>query len=61
MTLLHPNWVPLHTCTACGRTATWGPTWSWYGSMADADEGRPLVKACCDECRRTIERQGMAK
>jgi len=46
----------LHKCTVCGRVGKWGPSWSWYGSYRDIDEGRSVVKVCSDECRRQASR-----
>lgn len=43
--------VALHTCSVCQRQAPWGPTWTWYGSVADMDVGILVPKLCSDDCR----------
>jgi len=40
----------IHTCSACGTQDVWGPTWSWYGSIRDLDDGAPIFKACSTAC-----------
>ena len=40
----------LYQCSACGKENIWGPTWSWYGSLADLEYGRPTLKFCSDTC-----------
>ena len=50
----------LHSCMACGKTEVWGPTWAWYGSYKQQDEGLPVYKACSDACmarREDVERE----
>lgn len=49
----------LHTCSACKSVDLWSDSWSWYGSMADWDDGRPLIKACCAACRRALAANGI--
>lgn len=41
-----------HTCTICGKTEAWGPTWAWYGSdlLAEMDTGA-IAKVCSEDCR----------
>jgi hypothetical protein len=39
----------LHTCSICGKTDIWGPSWSWFGSLMDLDNGE-IVKFCGPEC-----------
>lgn len=41
--------VRLHTCSVCGKAEPWGPTWSWYGSLMDCDNG-DVVKYCGPDC-----------
>ncbi len=43
--------MTLHRCTICGRVAAWDPSWTWWGSHRDLDEGRPVVKVCSEPCR----------
>lgn len=40
-----------HTCTVCATTGEWGPSWSWFGSLIDVDNGRNVPKFCGDVCR----------
>lgn len=40
----------VHKCTVCGKEDIWGPTWSWYGSYADLEEGRVALRFCSDAC-----------
>lgn len=51
---LLPSGARIHVCTNCGRADAWGPTWSWYGSLAALDAGRRVVKACCEACREAL-------
>ncbi len=48
----------LHTCSACQTVGLWSDRWSWYGSPADLDAGRPLIKACCAACRKALAAAG---
>ena len=50
-----------HTCTVCRVVGPWGPSWQWYGSYRDLDEGRPVAKICSDACRRSLRGKGGAK
>lgn len=47
-----------HICDACGRTALWDENWSWYGSLADLDDGKPVLKACSKACRSALKEAG---
>ncbi len=55
--------MALHTCTQCGKTEAWGPTWRWYsdgypkGGPQPWWAGDPVVRweACCYECARAID------
>lgn len=50
----------IHTCSGCGKQETWGPTWIWYGSLREWDEGKPIYKACsvaCMEIRETVAKR----
>jgi len=42
----------LHTCSACQQQSPWGPTWTWYGSYLQLDEGVNVPRLCSDACRR---------
>jgi hypothetical protein len=52
-TKIHPfrTGGKLHTCSVCGKVEQWGPSWSWYGSWADIDNGRKVAKYCSPECQ----------
>lgn len=49
----------LHTCAACAKLAPWDEGWSWYGSYADIDDGKPVAKFCSDPCRKEGKRRGL--
>jgi hypothetical protein len=51
----------LHRCTICGRVGSWGPTWEWWGSAKDLDEGRPVVKICSSACRNGLSAAHLAR
>lgn len=35
-----PNWNPhIYTCDVCGHQGFWRESWSWYGSLKDAEDG----------------------
>ena len=44
----------VHFCTQCGKAEPWGPTWVWYGSYKDWDDGVPLQKACSMPCAKAL-------
>lgn len=38
-------------CDDCGAESLWGPTWSYYGSLLEADESPgTLPTFCSDAC-----------
>lgn len=39
----------LHRCSVCHYCAEWGPSWIWYGSYRDQDDGT-IAKFCSTEC-----------
>ena len=43
--------APLHACCMCDTLAPWGATWSWYGSVEEEDEGKPVAKFCSAPCK----------
>lgn len=47
-------------CAHCGKRDTWGPGWSWYGSLRQLDlTGEPEFVVCSPACRRsTAARRG---
>lgn len=51
----------LHRCTVCGAVGPWSPSWQWFGSMADLDDGRPVVKTCGAACRKGLSAAELAK
>ena len=43
----------VYTCTVCGTTGPWGPTWSWYGAWRDVDLNPEKIITCCSvACRK---------
>ncbi len=42
-----------YNCAICGRRGKWGPSWSWYGSIADLEDngGKAITIVCSDECK----------
>jgi hypothetical protein len=38
-------------CNTCGRTGAWGPTWSWFGSLKDVEDGERIPTFCNDACK----------
>jgi hypothetical protein len=40
----------LHCCCICLKVAVWGPFWSWYGSIKEAEDGITTAKFCSAEC-----------
>lgn len=40
-----------HQCSYCEKVEAWLPSWIWWGSYADLDEGRPVLKFCSDDCK----------
>lgn len=51
---------PQHTCSVCAQVAAWGPTWQWFGSHKDLDDGRPILKICSEACHDQLKAQGGA-
>jgi hypothetical protein len=51
--------VRVHTCSACGKQGPWTASWGWYGSYADLDADRPVVKLCSDPCWTAAKAQGL--
>ncbi len=49
----------LHECSACWMRAPWGPSWGWYGSYAEMEDGKPVVKLCSDACWSDAKRRGI--
>lgn len=47
------NGRALHSCCVCGKTETWGPTWSAYYSWKDLDDKVRVPKFCSDKCKST--------
>jgi hypothetical protein len=45
-----------YTCSACGKFSTWGPSWSWYGSYRDLENGKRIIYACSEECMAEAQR-----
>jgi hypothetical protein len=55
-----------HQCAACHVVAPWGPSWSWYGSVADLEgstirniKPKPIIKTCSEQCRANAKRLGL--
>lgn len=36
-------------CDGCRREGFWGPTWSWFGSLLEADSGH-FRRVLCGQC-----------
>ena len=53
--------VRTHECSVCKRVDAWGDDWSWYGSINDLDDGKPIVKLCSAACKRVVEEEGPKK
>jgi len=51
----------LHTCSVCGTEGPWGPEWQWFGSLADIEDGRPVVKVCSKKCKTRYTRSAEYK
>jgi len=49
----------IHECSVCGRSGPWTETWGWYGSVADLDNGNPVVKVCSPECFASAQASGL--
>lgn len=47
------GWRPaaLHRCDICQACGPWTESWTWFGSYADLDDGKPVVKLCSKSCR----------
>jgi hypothetical protein len=42
-----------YTCTVCGTSGVWGPSWSWFGSFKDAERNPGALPVFCAElCRQ---------
>lgn len=48
------------TCKNCGKAEVWGPTWIWWGSMADEDTValEDLKVYCSSDCALAAEQRG---
>ena len=40
----------MSTCDGCGKVAPWDGDWSWWGSLAEEDEGIRRWTACSRHC-----------
>ena len=47
--------IKQHTCNVCGKVGRWTVKWSWYGSMADLEDGIPLFEVCSQKCQERAE------
>lgn len=46
-------------CARCGKRDTWGPGWSWFGSLRQLDmTGEPEFVVCSRECRNASAASG---
>lgn len=43
-----------HTCDGCGRVGPWDGSWTWWGSLAEEDEGIRRWTACSRACMAKI-------
>jgi hypothetical protein len=44
-----------HMCNGCGNWGEWSQEWSWFGSLRDREQGRPIIKVCSNECRAAVQ------
>lgn len=43
-------------CDQCGTVAEWGPTWSWFGSIALAEEApHHVIHTCSARCTAAMQ------
>lgn len=48
--IYHPNGPPEYICSQCGARFTWGAESTWFGTLLEMDDGRPLVFGCTAAC-----------
>jgi hypothetical protein len=51
--------VQVHECAICRTKVPWGPSWRWYGSLAQWDAGEPIVKLCGAACQAEAIQRGL--
>lgn len=49
----------VHQCAACETRGPWTAGWGWYGTIADMDDGQPIVKMCSDACFAAAKDRGL--
>lgn len=50
------------TCTICGKTAAWGPTWCWYGALLNRETGAEpdiIAVMCGTACKKKYGKRGL--
>lgn len=40
----------LHCCCICGTLGRWTSNWSWFGSIAEEEQGMAIPKFCSSAC-----------
>lgn len=51
----HGGNVKTWRCDVCGKVGTWGPSWSWHGSLKDLEDcpdASTIRVACSLGCRQ---------
>lgn len=48
--------IAVHQCSTCGKREEWGDTWSWFGSIADIENSRSVLKFCSAACAKAAKR-----
>jgi len=46
-----------YTCGECGKIEAWLPSWRWYGSWQDLEDGKPVLHFCSDACQEAFSLQ----
>ena len=46
-----------HICDICGKSGKWSPSWNWFGSLLDEEDG-VVLKTCATECRQKVDAVG---
>lgn len=50
-----------HRCNVCGAVGPWSSKWSWWGSVKDLDDSKPVVKICSEVCKKGLSAAVLAK
>lgn len=49
----------IHECSVCQKRDAWRDSWSWYGSISDMDDEKPIFNFCSEECRKKGKADGL--